>query len=466
MQGDDLVNVRQSDLARYIISQIRPGGTFGKYKKDPVGYARDVLGVTLTSQQEEFLQRVAEGSLSMLYRLAVRSGHGVGKTFIIAVAVCWYIDTHENAIIATTAPTFRQVKSVLWREIHRLRSNAKTPLPGNLLQTELYVGSSFAMGFSTDDPTRFQGLHSENILIIEDESPGVPATIHHAIEGILAGGGIWCKVGNPTSPSGPFYDCFRSPTWDTMHFSCLDHINVTEGRVVIPGAVTKQWCEDRLEEWGEDSPMYQSRVLGEFPEEGEDTLIRLSWAERSFENEVVPEGRKMVCCDVARYGQDFTVIGLWHGDVYRELHRYNGKDLMQTCGHLIQFHRDLKPETIVVDDDGLGGGVTDRLLEQGFNVLPFKGGERANDPDRFFNRRASAWWELRERLKDGTVRIEAPDPDSLKHQLTAPRYSLTSKGQIKLETKDEMKKRGVRSPDRADCMAMGCVPLYAPLWSM
>ena len=450
------------------------GGEFRAYRDDPVAFAKDILGLDLWEKQAEGVDAVRSRD-----RFCERSGHGIGKTLQVSCIVLWAVYA-LRWLVLSTAPTFRQVESVLWRQIHKLYYGSRKQLSGELLHTQLKTSDAMALGLSTNEPGRFQGYHdAEGILVVEDEAPGVPPSIHEAIEGVLSGGGKWVKIGNPTSPSGPFYDCFRSPNWHTMAVSCWEHPNVVEDKIIIPGAVTRQWCEDRKAEWGEESPLYQSRVLGQFPDEGEDTLIRLSWAEGAFHgndildcglgersDDVNASADRVIVCDVARYGQDETVIGMRDGSVYTELERYTGKDLMQTTGHIVQFFNDYDATTIIVDDSGLGGGVTDRLEEQGLPVMPFNGGEAADDPERYINRRAQAWWEMREALRKGEITIAAKDPDGLKYQLTALRYKIESKGRVKIEAKDDAKKRGVKSPDRADALAMTFGGTAAPLWVM
>ena len=458
-------------LETTFFATLRGGGQFRAYRDDPIGFAHDILGVELWDRQQEGVSAIHEHD-----KVAERSGHGIGKTTQVSCVALWAVYS-LSWLVLSTAPTFRQVESVLWREIAKRHMGAKKRLTGTLLNTQLKTNDALALGLSTNEPERFQGYHdAEGILVIEDESPGVPPTIHHAIEGVLSGGGKWYKIGNPTEPSGHFFDCFRSPFWHTLHVSSWEHPNVVQGKIIIPGAVTREWCESRREEWGEESPLYQARVLGEFPDEGEDTLIRLSWVERAFNGVVafgsggavdhpVASDDRTLTCDVARYGQDETVIGLRTGNHYKELCRYNGKDLMQTCGHIVRYKKEFSPDTIVVDDDGLGGGVTDRLREQGISVTAFRGGEKPTTGE-FINKRAETWWAMREAFRLGDITIEAPDPDGMKYQLTAPKYSYDSKGRIRLESKDDMKKRGVKSPDRADALAMSFAPSYAPLWSM
>jgi len=458
-----------------------------------MGFIIDVLGINPWSRQEEIVSAVSDSD-----RNAIRSGHGCSKTHTVASLVLWFTYA-VRGIVLTTAPTWRQVESVLWREIAKQHRGAKKQLHGQLSNTQLKLGDdAFALGLSTNEPERFQGYHAPHVMVVEDEAPGVKPLIHNAIEGVLSGGGKWLKIGNPTESSGPFYECFRSPGWGTLAISCLEHPNVVTGELVIPGGVTREWVEQRKAEWGEESPLYQSRVLGEFPTEGDDTLIRLSWVEQAFQfprqenagkqenttedgnelddtdldkhgnNPVPPSGdtASTLVCDVARFGSDETVIGLWQAAHYTELIRYNGKDLMQTVGHIITQQKEHKPQHLVVDDDGLGGGVTDRLREQGHHVNAFNGGGKARDTDDFLNKRAEAWWALREGLRKGEITIDAPDGDGLKNQLTALKYEYNSKGQIKIESKDAAKKRGVRSPDRADTMAMGLAPKGAALWEM
>lgn len=434
-----------------------------------MGFVVDVLGLTPWTRQEEIVHAIAETD-----RCAIRSGHGCSKTHTVASLVIWFVCA-VRGIVLTTAPTWRQVESVLWREIAKQYRGAKRDLHGQLSNTQLRFGDeAFALGLSTNEPERFQGYHAPSVMVVEDEAPGVKPTIHQAIEGVLSGGGKWLKIGNPTESSGPFYECFRSPGWDTMAISCLEHPNVVTGEIVIPGAVTREWVEQRKAEWGDESPLYQSRVLGEFPTEGDDTLIRLSWVEKAFDFPSQENGGKQestLVCDVARFGSDETVIGLWERMHYTELVRYNGRDLMQTVGQIVRYQKELKPKHVVIDDDGLGGGVTDRLRElrgltQGEHITAFQGGGKPRDPDDFLNKRAEAWWALREGLRKGEVTITAPDEDGLKSQLTALKYKYDSKGRIKIESKDDAKKRGVRSPDRADTMAMGLAPKGAPIWVM
>jgi hypothetical protein len=166
---------------------------------------------------------------------------------------------------------------------------------------------------------------------------------------------------------------------------------------------------------------------------------------------------------VARYVGDDTVLGLLVGGEYRELEIVNGNSLMQTTGAIIRAIAEHHPSRVVVDDDGVGGGVVDRLREQGHDVIAFRGGEAAVDKENYFNRRTEAHYTLANALRDGDIAIRAiGDGGELVAQLTAVTGRTNSKGQLQLESKDDMKKRGVESPDRGDTMAMAIHARLAP----
>lgn len=178
-----------------------------RWGHDPVAFARDVLGVDLWSRQQEIARAVRD-----VARVAVRSCHAAGKTLVAAVCVCWFLYTRPDAIVLTTASTFRQVRYVLWRTIQGLILGAKRYLGGELLDTELRLGERwYALGLATDHPERFQGFHAPHVLVVVDEPGAVPPDVFAAIEGVLASGRTrLLMIGNPTQPGGPFFDAFHS----------------------------------------------------------------------------------------------------------------------------------------------------------------------------------------------------------------------------------------------------------------
>lgn len=241
----------------------------------PVAFAREVLGVELWHKQVEVLT-----ALTGHRRVAVKAGNGLGKGFCAAVAVLWFVHSRPDAIVLTTAPTFRQVRHILWRQIRRLYGPAAETLGGKMLDTrwELPDGR-YAMGLSADGADQFQGFHSPNVFIVVDEAEGVGDEIYEAIESVMTSAEpLLLLIGNPTTVTGAFRRAFfeERRIYRNITISALDSPNVQAGRVVIPGLTTPRWVEERREIWGEDNPVYRARVLGEFPEQGDNTLLNLS----------------------------------------------------------------------------------------------------------------------------------------------------------------------------------------------
>ena len=268
-------------------------------------------------------------------------------------------------------------------------------------------------------------------------------------------------IGNPTQTAGTFYKAFHSDRdlYNTIHISAFDTPNIT-GEDVPDAArkalVSPDWIEQRKKQWGEGSPLYDVRVLGNFPSESEDQVIGLQAVEDAKARERTPAGPVVISCDVARYGSDETVIAVRRGDHVRIHKTYTSRSLMETAGHIVEAARQYNGPgmRVVVDDVGLGGGVTDRLKEMGVPVEGFNGGSAANEPRLYPNRRSEAWFAFSEQI--GSVDL---DPDEqLCADLVSPKYALDSAGRRVVEPKDRTKKRLGRSPDRADAVLMAYAP--------
>ena len=239
----------------------------------PLVFARDVLQVKLWSKQEEVL-----GALTVHKRVAVKSGNGLGKGYCAAVAVLWFLYSHDPAIVLSTAPTFRQVRHILWRQIRRLHRRAAATLGGKILDTRWKMAEDrYALGLSADTADQFQGFHSPNLFIVVDEAEGVGEEIYEAIESITTSAETrLLLIGNPTTVTGAFRRAFYQERhlYHIISISALDNPTVQAGKAVIPGLTTEAWVQERRETWGEDNPIYRARVLGEFPDQAEDTLIK------------------------------------------------------------------------------------------------------------------------------------------------------------------------------------------------
>lgn len=425
-------------------------------------FAHQVLGIETWSRQRQILESVRDHR-----RTAVKSMHGIGKTFTAACAALWFLYSFPDSRVITTATTWPQVEKLLWHELRGIHRSARYPLGGHLLNTELKLDDGrFAIGLSTrpEHQESFQGHHAKNLLLIFDEASGIPAPIFEAGEGYMTSEGArWLMIGNPTQPAGEFYDAFHSQrtVCNTLSVGYADTPAYT-GEPVSPDLasrlVSKQWVEEKRLQWGEDSPMFQVRVLGEFPTSTDNTVV-------SLQEVVQAQGRTtqedftilpgIVACDVARFGSDETVIATRVGQRVRIARHYTGRDLMQTCGEILEVARTLDCDgfpTLIVDDDGVGGGVTDRLREQGFHVAAFRAGARAHDPTMYPNARSEAWFSLAEQLPG----IDLDPDEQLAADLTAPQYRLDSAGRRVVEKKEDTKKRIGRSPDRADAVLLTC----------
>ena len=446
------------------------GGLSGPAIPTPPEFARQVLGVNLWAKQAEALAALAQHR-----RVAVKSGNGLGKGFSAAIAVLWFLHCHDPAIVLSTAPTFRQVRHILWRQIHSLHRRAPQTLGGKLLDTRWELAQDrYAMGLSADTADQFQGFHSPNMLIIVDEAEGVSDAIYEAIEAVLtAEEPRLLLIGNPTTAAGAFRRAFyqERSLYHCITISALDSPNVRAGRVVIPGLTTARWVAERRQIWGEDNPLYRARVLGEFPDRAEDTLLRLSdlesaaaryAAEDSAANP--PAGEIVLGVDVARFGSDHSVILRRRGSRVEDIRTFNGMDTMELAGWVAAAIREFQPTQTCIDEVGVGAGVVDRLREQGYGVRGVNAAHAARQKEVFANLRAETYWRLRELFAAGEIRI--PPDQQLLGELAALRYSYDSQGRILLESKENMRQRGIPSPDKADALMLAyALPVSRPkLW--
>jgi hypothetical protein len=426
-------------------------------RENPVYFLTDVLGVKPWEKQERIIESVRDND-----NTCVASGHGVGKTFISACTTLWFLCTHYQSRVITTAPTNRQVESILWPEIWDLYKNARVPLGGRLLKTSLsFEEKWFALGLSTDDPDRFQGHHAEHLLLVMDEAPGVDPKIYEAAQGILTSRGAKALlIGNPTSASGPFFDCFSNKLWTTFHISCYDSPAIRDPEA-YPTLTTQKWIDERKEEWGEHSPMFQSRVKGEFPLEGEDTLIPLNWCEKAVQRWHRNADVKRITehiylgLDVARYGTNKTVLTEFLPPRVISMKKIQKKSTTEAVNLVIQaaISAGAKLQQVTVDDTGVGGGVTDRLRDLKYPVIPINFSQKPGDPFHFRYIRDEIFWNLRELFRSDE--IEIPPNDDLIAQLSSIKYKVNARsGKIEIETKDDMKKRGLKSPDETDSLAI------------
>lgn len=476
-------------------------------QRNPVLFIEKFLGESLWSKQ----MAVAD-LMTSHKRVAVRSCHGSGKTFLAARLALWWLFTRPFSSVLTTAPSNRQVVELLWKEIRVAYNGAAVKLGGHILPKapKLTVADDWVLiGFSTDNPVNFQGWHSKGgTLVIFDEAPGVHAEIWKAVQGVLVSDQdrLLC-IGNPVEPYGPFCDMFKESDVGKVHISAYDtpNLRTDDGVDVVPGLCSASWVKEKKKSWGEDSPLFQSRVLGEFPTTHDSVVVPMDWMSKANERwELDRVGGRLdqhpvhLGVDVARLGSDATVLAEYVENVgVRKLVRLRKQDTMATCGDVVNHANAIAATTVNVDADGLGAGVFDRVNEvfSGGDSMLFideksgldasrhggvtrsnpkdsesamksraygassprvrevRGGMRPKISDRFFNLRAEWYWTLREKLDPSNDNpISLPPDDKLFSQLTSIRWRLNSKGQIRIEGKDEMRTRGMQSPDEADAV--------------
>jgi len=430
---------------------------YQKYQTDWRPFVQNVLGQkSLWRAQEEIIESVWRNRAT-----AVRAGHGVGKTHAAAVAAVAFLYAFAPAKVLVTAPTWWQAEEVFWRAVRKIYASARPSLGGRMLETKLALGDDWwAQVRATENANFFQGVHAPNLLVIVDEAAGVAETIFEGVRTLGTGGANkLLLIGNPTARTGSFYAAFSDPAFKHIHISCFEHPNVVEGKESIRGAVTSEWIEERRGEW-EGTPLWEARVLGEFPAQVEDQLISLAWitaAEALGQKGPDPFVSNYgdvaaIGVDVARFGSGETVIYVMRAGAVVEQRILRGRDLMETAGHVNALAAKHGAAKIAVDDTGLAGGLTDRLREIGHAVLAINFASAPDNVQKYYDVPSELWGELAEGMKAGLVG-PIPKNDALGAQLSARRYTYRD-CRLKVESKEEMKSRGLKSPDRADALAL------------
>jgi hypothetical protein len=440
--------------------------------QDPVGWIRTRLGEFAWSKQREILESVRDNK-----KTAVRSAHSTGKSHIAARAIAHWIASHpiDEVFVVSTAPSANQVRGILWRYLKQIQR--KAGLPGYITESEVpewkIDGALVAWGRKPADLTSpeeaatvFQGMHAKYILVVLDEACGIPEWLWTAVmtlatqptNRVLA-------IGNPDNPSSHFEKvCRPSSDWHKIKISAFDTPAFT-GEVVpeevLDALVGPEWVAEAAKAWGEHSPTYISKVEAEFPMSSDDNLISMEWilaaAERDFSGEAIADYGKY-SLDPAREGNDEAVYSYTRAGMFRIVRSQRGiQNTMKLVGWMSNDYRRHPRAKFIVDADGLGGPIFDRARELGLPISPFYNGRRAFNPRKFVNRRSEQWWAVRELFEAGLFDID-PEDEELQAQLGSIKWEMDSAGRIKVETKKEMKKRGLPSPDRGDSLMMSTAP--------
>jgi hypothetical protein len=404
--------------------------------------------------------------------VAVPSCFGSGKDWIAARLVAWWVAT--NGIAVTTADTYRQVRDILWRELRKAHARGQLPGAIPLVESrwEVPETGAFAIGIKPEDynPEGLQGIHGRRVLVVLDEANGISAPLWEATKGLVVNPeSRILAIGNPHEPQGPFFEACRASTWTVQHISVFDTPNFTGEPVPEKAAselVSPFWLEQRRAEGLEGTPWWQAKVLGQFPDTASNAVVPLAWVEEARQRPQTPDAREWAGLDVARFGNDDTALIAGNGNGPWEVTIRHGHETMEVAG-LGMAYLQSRRGTLAVDVIGVGAGVYDRIREQrppGAVLDVNVGAAPDHDPDLLANLRAQLWWDARNALDPRSPdpvslqRLDEPAYQRLRAELTAPVYRMTSGGKVQVESKDEMKARGLPSPDLADAF---CLALYA-----
>ncbi|MGF1275525.1 hypothetical protein [Acetobacter pasteurianus] len=475
----------QADIADY--RKLR-----GIWRKDPVLYARQRLGLNPTTQQRQLLEAIAPPGA----KVSVRAGHGVGKSGSTSAAIWWHLECYEYCRIPCTAPTASQLYNVLWAELSKWGRRSEERARADGLPEELWLANLFdrnqdrisdkgqpaewyavARTSRRESPDALQGFHASDVQITDDnraversssggsimfvieEASGVPDEIFEVAEGALSSHGArLLMVGNPTRNTGFFA---RSQKQDRALYTAL-HFRCSDSPLVDPS-----YRANLVRKYGEGSNVVRVRADGDFPKQDDDVLIPLETAEAALAREPASgKYERRLGVDVARFGDDRTTFVLREGPRVEKIEIRAKQDTMATAGMAADFFRRWKADSIYVDVVGVGAGVADRLREQKLPVVDVNVACRA--PDEVVAEDAKPaklrdylWLQVAAWLRTGDASIQAESNDNaedLAAELSTVRYGLDSSGNLLVESKDAMKKRGLRSPDIADALGLTFAP--------
>jgi hypothetical protein len=397
-----------------------------------------------------YAKRIAAGENPGPLQLAVASGHGIGKSALVAWIIGWFMSTRDNPQIVVTANTEAQLMGKTWRTLsrwHKQMINAHwfdwtaTKFTYKHSPEDWYAA---AVPWSENNPDAFAGTHDKNVLVLFDEASNIADVIWGKIDGAMSTkGAMWICFGNPTRNTGRFYECFHKykKFWTTRQIDSRTAKHAD-----------KVWVERFLEQFKDDPDKIKVQILGQFPSAGTNQFISNESVDKCMKHEA--QGweyqPKVMGVDVARFGSNSSVICLRQGRKVHEMRILPKMDLMETAHHVAEAIRAEKPAQVFVDGSGIGAGVVDRLRQLGFQVIDVNGGNSSINP-RFLNKRAEMWAEMKEFL---ISLCELPNDHKLKAELTCVQYSFTDKGRIRLQRKEDIMDDYGFSPDRADALAM------------
>lgn len=425
-----------------------------KLALDPVLFVKTMLNAKPEKWQQDVLE-----SLLTDDKISIKSGHGTGKSALLSWIILYWLATKMPCKVAVTANTARQLNDVLMAECKKWHRQMPDGFR-NLFEFKsdkislLGATESFATFITSrrESPESLQGYHSPNMIFVCDEASGIPDIIFQVGEGAMSTKGAkTILTGNPTRNTGYFYDSHNSMKhkWKTFTVRCQDSSHVNP-----------DFIKDMADKYGEESNVYKIRVLGEFPATNDDSVVPMHLISEATTRDVEPSSNEVIFgLDISRFGSDRTALAKRQGNTLLEkIKTWQGKDLMETVGIVVSEYEALpyskRPTEILIDSIGLGAGVADRLQEMNLNcqITAVNVAELPSMQDKYMRLRDELWFMAREWFESRDCKI--PEDDVLIAELTAPSYTFLSNGKIKVDSKEIMKRKGLRSPDVADAFCL------------
>lgn len=450
-----------------VIADLRKRSKNSVYLNDPVAWASDVLGKTLWSKQAEIGRSLVDHT-----HTAVVSCNGAGKSAVAGILGAWWIavhDPYEVALIAS-APTYPQIARVLFRELkdnHKAAAVRGFSLPGHINQSEEWklddeYGTLIGFGrrpADTDIVSAFQGIHRRFVFVVLDEAGGIPVDLYTAAEAVTTtADSRVLAIGNPDRRGTEFHRIFREDdTWNKIKISAFDTPNFTGECVpdeLKPLLIQPTWVERQSVAWGVDSARYKSKILAEFPDEDDTTFFSQQAIDSAVDCDIVEDLAVPVVLgvDVARFGGDDSVVYSNRGGRLRHVATWSKANAVESANRIHELAVGLSASEVRVDGTGLGAPIVDMLAamcEGKYVVISVVGAAASPDNTRWLNARAAGYDSFREAMVLGQLDLDLYDKDLL-DEMMAIKYKFSAKGSIQIESKDDMRARGMKSPDRLD----------------
>lgn len=438
------------------------------WRADPVLFVRECLRAEPDAWQVEVLQAIAQRQ-----RVALKASKGPGKSTVLAWVGWWWLATRPHPKVVATSISGDNLRDGLWSELSRwqqrsafltaaFRWTAERIVANDHPQT--WWASARQWSHSADasqQANTLAGVHADHVLFLVDEAGGIPDAVVAAAEAGLANAdpakGTEAKLviaGNPTHLEGPLYRaCTRE--------RALWWVKEISGDPDDPSRaprISAEWAREQIAKYGRDNPWVLVNVFGQFPPGQSNALIAVEEAnqaarrvlhERDYRDEV-----RVLGVDVARFGDDRSVFFPRQGRVAFTPRVLRNVDTMTLASQVALVIDEWAPDAVFVDVTGVGAGVVDRLRQLGYGAVAIgidNAGKPVSAETKFLNRRIEMWWKLASWLRAGAC---IPDDAELLSELTAPTYAFNAQGKLVLESKADLKARGLPSPDKADALAL------------